>query len=77
MSGQSFPQREAFRPQAGLQFIKGPYVLEIALDLATAQIGVYAGGQFLGIQAFDGARPRMLEIVQRVFPQDAEIREMK
>jgi hypothetical protein len=67
-------KREAFRPQVGLWFVRGAYILEIALDLDTAQIAVYAGEQPLGVQAFDSARPRMLAIAKRLFPGDPALR---
>lgn len=67
------PKREAFRPQTGLLFIRGAYALEIALDLETAQIAVFAGDQPLGRQTFDGARERLVAIAKRVFPKDAAI----
>ena len=70
-------KKDAFRPQVALWFVRGAYVLEIALDLETAQIAVYAGEQPLGVQAFDTARPRMLEIAKRLFPDDAVIRALR
>jgi len=70
-------KRDAFRPQMALWFVRGAYILEIALDLDTAQIAVYAGEQPLGVQAFDSARPRMVAIAKRLFPDDAAIRALR
>jgi hypothetical protein len=70
-------KRDPFRPQVGLWFVRGAYVLEIALDLANAQIGVYAGDQPLGVQSFDAARPRLLAIAKRLFPKDDAITSLK
>jgi hypothetical protein len=70
-------KKDDFRPQVALWFVRGAYVLEIALDLETAQLAVYAGEQPLGVQAFDTARPRMVEIAKRLFPDDAVIRALK
>lgn len=67
------PKREAFRPQTGLLFVRGAYALEIALDLETAQIAVFAGDQPLGRQTFDGARERLLGLAKRIFPADEAI----
>ena len=63
------PKRNApFRPRLGLWFVKGPYVLELAVDLDTAQMGVYAGGQTLGLQSVDPAVARLASIAGTVLP---------
>ena len=70
-------KRDAFRPQVGLWFVRGAYILEIALDLETAQITAYAGEQPMGAEDFDAARPRLLALVKRVFPNDAAIQSLR
>ena len=62
------PKRGPFRPQLGLWFVRGSYVLELAVDLDLAQLGVYAGGQTLGLQSVDPAVARLAEIAGKVLP---------
>jgi hypothetical protein len=64
-------KRDGFRPQVGLWFVRGAYVLEIALDLDSAQLGVYAGDQPLGVVSCDTAKDRFAAIAKRVLPDDA------
>ena len=66
------------RPQVGLLFVRGPYVLELALDLDAGQVRVFAGDQPLGAQGIDAAAlPRLVEIAKRLFPGDAAVRALK
>lgn len=58
--------RATFHPRLGLWFVRGAYVLELAVDLDSAQVGVYAGGQTLGLQSIDPAVAKLAEIVKRV-----------
>ena len=51
-----------FVPKVGVWFVRGAYILEVALDLDSAQIGVYAGGQALGSQGIDAARARIAAV---------------
>jgi hypothetical protein len=60
------PKREGFRPRVGLWFVRGSYVLELAVDVESAQVGVYAGGQTLGLQSVDPAAPALAAIAERV-----------
>jgi len=60
------PKREGFRPSVGLWFVRGSYVLELAVDVESAQVGVYAGGQTLGLQSIDPAAPSVAAIAERV-----------
>lgn len=71
------PKREPIRPQIGLWFVRGADVLEIALDLDTSQMGVFAAGQTLGVQSFDDARPRLVELAKRLLPRDETIRALR
>jgi hypothetical protein len=62
------PKGSGFRPRLGLWFVRGSYVLELAVDLDSAQVGVYAGGQTLGLQSIDPAAAGLAEIAGRVLP---------
>lgn len=55
-----------FRPRVGLTFQRGAYALEIALDLESAKLKVFAGDQPLPWQDCDPARDRLAAIVKRV-----------
>jgi hypothetical protein len=66
-----------FRPQVGLVFVRGAYVLELALDFDTAQIRVYAGDQPLGSQSIAPSRDRFLAVAKRVFPDDAAVQALR
>lgn len=70
-------KRVPFSPQTGVWFIRGSYVLELALDLETAQITAYANGQTIAAEDFDAARLQVLAIAQRAFPGDPAIASMK
>lgn len=65
------PKRTPFRPTRGLWFVRGSYVLELALDLESAQLGVYAGGQTLGVQSIDPAAGRLADIMNGASRGDA------
>jgi hypothetical protein len=66
-----------FRPQVGLWFVRGAYVLEIALDFDTAQLRVYAGDQPLGSQSVAPSRDRFLAVAKRLFPDDAALQALR
>lgn len=55
-----------FRPGVGLSFQRGAYALEIALDLDSAKLKVFAGDQPLPWQDCDPARERLAAIVKRL-----------
>jgi hypothetical protein len=65
------PKRTPFRPRIGFWFVRGAYVLEVAVDLETAQLGVYAGGQTLGLQSVDPAVAKLASVAERALGRDA------
>jgi hypothetical protein len=71
------PPRGVLRPQVGLWFMKGGRVLEIALDLETDQVGVFAGDQPLGHWSIDPARDRLSAAMKRVFVDDAAVQSLR
>jgi len=66
-----------FKPQVGLAFVRGAYVLELALDFDTSQIRVYAGDHPRGSQSIAPSRERFLAVAKRVFPDDAAVQAMR
>jgi hypothetical protein len=60
-----------FAPQVGVWFVRGAYVLALALDVQSGRVSVHAGDQFLGTQALDdSARRRLLAVARAALPQD-------
>ncbi len=66
-----------FRPQVGLHFVRGAYVLELALDLDSGQIRVFAGDQPLGWQSVAPSRDRLVAAAKRLFPNDAAVQALR
>jgi len=66
-----------FRPQVGVVFVRGAYVLELALDFDTSQVRVYAGDQPLGSQSIAPSRERFLAVAKRTFPDDAAVQALR
>jgi hypothetical protein len=70
-------KKDAFQPQAALWFVRGANVLEVAVDLRSAKVEVFAGGQRLGWQQIDPSRERMLALVKTALAGDAVIGALK
>jgi hypothetical protein len=65
------------RPQMGLNFVRGAYVLELALDLESAQVRVFAGDQPLGWQSVAPSRDRLVAAAKRLFPNDPAVQALR
>jgi hypothetical protein len=66
-----------FRPQIGLWFVRGSYVLEVAVDFESGRIWAYGGGQVLGARDIASGRDRVLAVAKAAFPGDAAIQGLR
>ncbi len=62
-----------FRPGVGLRFHRRVSHLDVALCFECDELMIFRQGQVAGMEDFDAARPRLVAIVRRLFPDDPAI----
>ena len=65
------------RPGVGLRFVRDASRVDIALCFECDELVVWRLGQRIGIEDFDAARPRLVAVAKRLFPDDAKIRALR
>jgi hypothetical protein len=66
-----------FTPGVGLRFLKDASRVELALCFECDELLIFRRGQRIGMEDFDAARPRLVALVKRLFPDDAKIQALK
>ena len=66
-----------FRPGVGLRLHREASRVEIALCFECDELVIYRYGRRVGVEDFDSARLRLVALVRRLFPEDAEIQALK
>jgi hypothetical protein len=66
-----------FDPGVAFRFAKGGSDLDVLLCFHCDEFAAYRGDKRVGGEDFDVARPRLLALVQRVFPGDEQIQALK
>ena len=59
-----------FRPTLGLRFVRDASRLEVAICFESNMVVAYRMGRFTGVEDMDAARPRLVAIAKRLFPND-------
>lgn len=60
-----------FTPGVGLRFVKDASRVEIVLCFSCDELMIFRHGRRIGMEDFDAARPRLLAVAKRLFPEDA------
>ena len=66
-----------FEPGVALRFAKAGSDLDVLFCFSCDELAAFRGTRRVGIEDFDVARPRLLALVQRVFPGDEQLRALK
>ena len=66
-----------FTPGVAFRFAKGGEDLDVLLCFSCDELAAFRGDKRLGGEDFDVARPRLLALVKRVFPDDEKLRALK
>ena len=66
-----------FTPGVGLRLVRDASRVEIALCFECDELKIWRMGRTVGMEDFDAARPRLVAIVKRLFPDDAAIQALK
>jgi hypothetical protein len=66
-----------FTPGVGLRFVKDASRVEIALCFECDELMIWRLGSRVGMEDFDDARPRLVAVVKKLFPDDAKIQGLK
>jgi hypothetical protein len=66
-----------FRPGVGLRFMKDASRVELALCFECDELMIFRHGRRIGMEDFDAARPRLVAVVKRLFPDDPQIQALK
>lgn len=66
-----------FMPGVGLRFVKDASRVEIALCFECDELMIFRMGRRVGMEDFDTARPRLVAVVKRLFPDDPKIQALK
>lgn len=66
-----------FQPGVGLRFVKEASRVEVVLCFSCDELMIFRHGQRVGMEDFDAARPRLVAVAKRLFPQDAKIQALR
>lgn len=66
-----------FRPGVGLRFARGASRVDLALCFECDMLTIHREGRRIGVEDFDDARAPLVAIMQRTFPDDAEIQALE
>jgi hypothetical protein len=66
-----------FTPGVGLRFVKDASRVEIALCFECDELMIWRMGRRVGMEDFDDARPRLVAVVKKLFPDDAKIQALR
>lgn len=66
-----------FEPGVAFRFGKGGQDLDVLFCFKCDELASYRGNTRVGGEDFDVARPRLLALVKRVFPEDEKIQALK
>ena len=66
-----------FTPGVGLRLVRDASRVEIALCFECDELKIWRMGRTVGMEDFDAARPRLVALVKRLFPDDAAIQALK
>jgi hypothetical protein len=70
-----FPRAKAceFAPGVGVVLVRDASRVEIALCFECDELAIWRMGRRVGMEDFDAARPRLVALAKRWFPDDAKI----
>jgi hypothetical protein len=66
-----------FRPGVGLRFVKDASRVEMALCFECDELMIWRLGRRIGMEDFDAARPRLVAVVKKLFPDDPKIQALE
>lgn len=66
-----------FVPGVGLRLYREPSRVDIALCFSCDELMIFREGRRVGFEDFDAARPRLVAIVKRLFPDDEAIQALE
>lgn len=66
-----------FTPGVGLRFVRDASRVEIALCFECDELMVFRMERRVGMEDFDAARPRLVAVAKRLFPDDAKIQALR
>ena len=66
-----------FMPGVGLRFVKDASRVEIALCFECDELMIFRMGRRVGMEDFDTARPRLVAVMKRLFPDDPKIQALE
>lgn len=65
------------RPGVGLRFVRDASRVDVALCFECDEVDVWRMGRRVMIEDFDAARPRLVAVAKRLFPDDPEIQALR
>lgn len=66
-----------FMPGVGFRFHKSGAPLEVALCFSCDELAIWRAGKKLGSEDFDSARPHLVALVKRLFPDDPKLQALR
>jgi hypothetical protein len=66
-----------FDPGVALRFARAGTVVDVLLCFSCDELAAYEGKKRVGGEDFDTARPRLVAIVKRLFPEDEKLQALK
>jgi hypothetical protein len=66
-----------FTPGVGVRLVKDASRVEIALCFSCDELMIFRRGSRIGVEDFDSARPRLVALAKRWFPDDARIQALE
>ena len=66
-----------FQPGVGLRFVKDASRVEIALCYECDELMIFRIGRRVGMEDFDAARPRLVAVAKKLFPDDPKIQALR
>lgn len=66
-----------FMPGVALRFAKSGAQVDVLFCFSCDELAAYEGAKRVGGEDFDKARPRLLAIVKRLFPEDEKLQSLK
>jgi hypothetical protein len=66
-----------FTPGVGLRFTKDASRVELVLCFSCDELMIFRHGRRVGMEDFDAARPQLVAIAKRLFPEDEKIQALR
>ena len=66
-----------FTPGVGLRLMKDASRVDLALCFECDELMIFRHGRRVGMEDFDAARPRLVAVMKKVFPDDPKIQALK